>query len=662
MKKRGQVTTFAIIAIIIIIGVITVFSIRNYILKTSLERELEKSVSVPTQVKPIQSYITNCLTQLTSDAVKIASLQAGYIIPPIDSLPTTPVNPFSNKLELPNNLNIPYWFYETSNGIQKSQKPRLESIELDMASYINDNFPKCLANLTYFTESGYDFNAKEQPSTEVIIKDDSVLVGVTYPLEISLKDFTFELKKHLASFDTKLGQMYKIASNIMDKENNENIFEERTLDMLTVYDIPFSGTEFDCNEKIWSKKEVIEKLKEIISVNIAATVLKGTPYTLSSEEGKYFAIDAGSVKGMNANFMYVQSWPIVVDIQPSDGDILKGDIMTKNIGPMLETAASVVCINNYHFIYSIKYPVLITLYDDSGNIFQFATMVIIKNNQPKQNTIAPEVYETKPILCENLVTETTIYALAPDAQGILRPLYDTDISFKCFTTTCTIGKTDLDSNNEASLTEKFPACLNGQIIAQKDGYYKGTATVSTNYPSSTTLILEPYYTKKLDVKLIEKDTGLVRDLYDDETIVLELKNKDNDYYTYASYPSETGELTLIPGSYEISAYVISKSAYPIIIKGEKIRKCVKVPATSILGIFLKEEKCIDTTLPEMMIDQVIKGGVKFDFDITRSLLTDSDKLTVYVMVDKTPTTYDKLSLVYESISQNANSKYFKYPE
>ncbi|MEW6063384.1 MAG: hypothetical protein AB1571_03405 [Nanoarchaeota archaeon] len=662
MKKRGQVTTFAIIAIIIVIGAISAFAIRNYLLKSSLERELERAVSVPVQARPIQSYLTNCLAQITSDAVKIAGLQAGYVTIPTDPLPTTPVNPFSNKLALPNNLNVPYWFYETSNGIQKSQKPKLENIELELASYISDNFPKCLANLTYFTENGYTFNAKEKPSAEVIIKDDSVLVGVNYPLIISLKDFNFELKKYLISVDTKLGQMYKIASNIINKENAENIFEERTLDMLAIYDIPFSGTEFDCNERIWSKQEVMEKLKEIISINIAATVLKGTPYTLPAEEGKYLAIDAGSVKNVNANFMYIPSWPIVVDVQPSDGDILKGDLMTKNIAPMLETAASVVCINNYHFIYSIKYPVLITLYDDTGNIFQFATMVIIKNNQPKQNTIAPEVYETKPILCENPVTETTVYTLAPDAQGILRPLYGADISFKCFTTECPLGKTDLDSNNEASLTEKFPACLNGQIIAKKDGYYKGISTVSTNYPSSTTLILEPYYTKKLNVKLIEKDTGLVRELYDDESIVLELKNKDNDYYTYASYPSETNELALIPGSYEISAYVISKSSSPVVIKGEKIKKCIKVPGTSILGIFLKEEKCIDTTLPEMMIDQVIKGGVKFDFDVTRSLLTSSNKLTMYAMVDKTPTTYDKLSLVYESISQNANNKYFKYPE
>ena len=663
MKKRGQITGFIILAIIIITSVLSVFLIRNYVLKTAIEREFEKAALLPQQVKPVQSYLSSCLTQLSSDAAAIVGIQGGFITIPEYRLPTTPLNPFSNKLDIVDGLSVPYCFYETSTVIQKIPQPSIKEIESQLSTYINNNFNGCLTNLTAFTQDGYNFTALYSPNTTVIIKDKSVLVEVDYPLTINLKDFNFILKKHVAIIDVPLGNLYKVANNIFKKVNENNFFEEKTLDILTAYEeIPFSGTSFDCKEKIWSKKETIEKLKNIISSNIGATVLKGTPYTLLDPTHKYFILDAGNTRNLNANFMYSQSWPISVEISPSDGDLLMGDFITRKIGELSTLTASIFCLNTYHFIYSIKYPILVTLRDDNGYVFQFSTQAIIKNNQPKEAVIQPEVYETQPILCENPVTETTVYALNPDESGVLKPLYDASVSFKCFNVNCPIGKADLDESGESSLTKKFPACLNGQIIAEKDGYYKATTTISTNYPSVISLILEPYYTKKIKVKAIEKDTGIIRDLYDTEQVVLELKNKDNDYYVSYAHPSEEQEIKLIAGNYNAKAYVIENSSFPIKIQGESIKKCVSVPAPNILGIFIKNERCFDTSIPEITLDQVIKGGVVFDFDITRNMLVDKNELIIYVMVDKTPSTYTTLSQVYESIEQNSNNKYFRYPQ
>ena len=662
MKKKGQVTTFIIIGAIILLIVGGTFVVRNYVLKSVIERELEKAEAVPLQIKPVKAQLESCLNQITMEGVKQLEAQGGYIDIPVDPVPATPVNPFSNKLQVVPGLEVPYWFYETSNGVQKTQVPSKEEMQNQLASYINNNFLTCVTNLTSYTSSGYEFTEEKQPISKVLIQSDSVVVEVDYPLSITLKDLTFDLKKHFAKFDSSLFDLYQSASNILKKENSENFFDERTIDMLAVYsEVPFSGIDFDCMQKIWSKRNVTENLKRIISTNIAFVVVKGTQYTLLDESYKYFEFDAGRVKNANVNFMYSPSWPITVDITPSDGDLLKSDTTAKALKEV-SSLASLFCVNTYNFIYDVKYPILATLTSQNGEVFNFATMVIIKNNQPKQNKMELPVYETQPVLCENPVTKTTVYTLAPDENGILKDVYGADVSFKCFSQECPIGKSDLDEIGQASLTADFPACINGAIIAEKEGYYKAKQIVSTNYPSTIAVVLEPFYKNKINIKVIDKDTGAVRDPYSSETVIVELKNKDNDYSTSLVYPSESNEIDLVIGNYNIKSYIIANSTWPIQIEGQKITKCIKTPTTNILGLFFEQERCIDTDIPDIFVNQIIKGGASFDFNFERSLLASNKEINIYTMADRMPTNYSDLSLAFESIDKNKDSKYFRYPE
>src|SRR3989338_9312969 len=130
--------------------------------------------------------------------------------------------------------------------------------------------------------------------------------------------------------------------------------------------------------------------------------LNTNKYHVSGKD--YFSIDADV--GSNAYFSYAKDWPFYVDIGPSDDNILKSDEIASNSlgGSFLR---NVFCINDYKFIYNVKYPVLIKLISDLD--FLFAYEVIIKNNQAKVNLVEQsfEIKDNK--LCLNKIMPTEVY-------------------------------------------------------------------------------------------------------------------------------------------------------------------------------------------------------------------------------------------------------------
>ncbi|MDD5133195.1 MAG: hypothetical protein PHD81_02270 [Candidatus Nanoarchaeia archaeon] len=667
MEKRGQVTIYLIFGFVILILVISAFFVRQYIIQSNIDINIAGTGTVPEQAVPIKTYIDSCVYDITKQAIITLGMQGGYIQLPRDDLPVTPMTPFSNRLESFPGLYTAYWFYETSNGIQQEQIPTIESMEKEIGDYVSNNLAECIDGLNQFTNQGYSFTINTNAKSEVSILDDSVTVSITMPVNLSIKNINFNLKEHQAKVDVPLGRMYKVSSGIM-KQQRTNFFEEKTIDMLVAYEnIPFSGTSFDCKPEFWSKQETINNLKEALSINTPAYKVKGSRFTEINSDSEYFLIDSETpATGLDINFMYSKRWPMIVEIVPSDGDILKSDSLTQKLSDYAGPIAYLVCIYNYNFIYDIKYPLLVTLTDTAvldgqGYTFQFASEVIIDNNQPKKNIYGTyDQPELQAEICKNPSTKIDVYTFAPDNYGNTIPLKEANINFKCFTTQCEMGTT----NQDAYLSGLFPPCINGAIIAEKEGYYKAKQTVSTNQEKSISLILESIYKITPTVKLIDKNTGQIREPYDSETVIFELKNMDNDFSTSFSYsikePSEP--IDLIPGRYEIKSYIMGSSTWPIKIQGGDIEKCIKIPKTTLWNVFGSEEQCFTTKIEDITVDQAIKGGAEFEFEIEREKITSKNIMTFYTVVDQFPSNYESLNLVYNSIQENAGLPLFKYPE
>jgi len=665
--KKGQTAVFIIVGIIILVSIGTFFYINKVVREGGLESERERALLVPKQVEPVKIFIEACLDQVSREGIDLIGLQGGYSNMPGDVFAGASQNIFSNSLQIFRNLKVPYWYYEKASGIQESQKPSKDNVEEELNDYINENLAGCVSGIGVFEPQGYEFTFGEVDA-ESTIKTDSVDLEVVYPINVKFKDIDFNFDKFNKYLDAPLGRLYDLAERIMDSEEKTNFLEEKTLDFLIIYDeIPFDSVDFECVPRVWNVQNVEKDLKNILSLNMPNIKIENSANSFEGDR-KYFNWDLGrDYRTMSTNFMFSGEWPFFMNVEPNEDGVLSGTSISGNIkDSFVKFGTSFFCMNNYHFVYDIKYPLLVILRDDNafggeGYTFQFAIQIIIDNNQPKKNVFG-KVIELKDDLnlCSNKITPVTVESLQVNPDETLSPLEDVDIEFKCLTSTCDIGKTSRDEFGGSSLFSDFPSCLNGFVVGKKEGFKEDKVQLSTNQPSSTSLILEPIYKKPYEVKVIDTDRG-VRDPFESEKIVISFDTQD--YSTTAIYPSESNEIQLVDGVYNVLGYITRESEQGITLKGTTLRKCFKVPQKNIFGIFgATKEECTDVEVGDTILNNVLVGGAEFEWIPSRFDLSQDNKLILYVYYNGFPSTSEDVFDIYQKISSNKDKPAFSKPQ
>jgi len=653
MQKRGQVTVFIVVGIVVLAVFAFLFFLRGKLVETSFEDEMNALV-VPRQLEPVKTYIDVCLSQKVQEGVNLLGEQGGYIELPEDIMPRSYTNPFSNTLEVYDGAEVAYWYYETANGIETQNVPSLQNMQTQLEEYLDNNFKDCFYDLTTFEEEGFQIIKPTTVKSEVTINKNNIQVKVISSVYLSLKDVNKNLEKQMVVVNSNLGELYSLAKDIYEKENKDKFLEEKTIDMMVVYDeIPYSTTEFSCERKIWQKSTVIEDMKWIINANIAALRLK--PITSSSylePIPEYFKIDVQKSPGISEQFQYFTSWPLQVDVSPTKGDILVGDPLTQSVPEISKFLNLFFCLNNYHFVYDIKYPVLISLSDDTGFTFQFANMVKIDNNKPRKFEGEVSNYETTTEFdsnfCSNAVIPVEVSAY--DYED-LSDVSGASILYKCFSTTCYIGETD----SNGKLIANFPPCLNGAIIAQRQGYEMSTDLLSTNSQDTITLLLDRHHELDLDLRSISMDDGATRPITNYQTVV-QFENLEDGYTTMVT--QEDSKITLTSGTYKITAYLLSEEGVQIDLKTDSFVQCIEVPKPGFLGLFFKEEKCFSSELEGDTLTDAIIGGAIFEWDAD---LENANKLTVYIPYNRIPRTQSQMIEIFNDIQTNSANTNFRYP-
>ena len=670
MKKRGQATAFIIIVIVILIIAAIFLGMRYAVSQGLFKSFFTKEEVLPAQIRPIQESLSSCALSLLEQGAQRLALQGGHLNLENDNIPTTPFTPLQRNLEIIPDTDIEtvVWFREQGNGITEMNMPSQTQMEEDIAQYINSNLRDCAFNLTHFLDEGYLLSTRgKTPETQVTIEEEQIQVRVNFPLDITKSGQTFTLESFGGTKDISLGKLYKQAREIFEKENEELFLEQKTIDTLVAYndEVPFSGTDTSCSPKLWSKTEVTTKLKNILFENVAAFSVQGTGNEIQEERFNYLSFDALDKKDnqLAVNFMYIPTWPTLVEVLPSEGDIMKGDAITKEAGGVANAILSqFFCLNNYHFVYDIKYPILITLRDEETDfIFQFATQVIIDNNQPRINQFETlDIVETESPICEYKTAPLTIMTKTVTPSGSLINLPEAGLSLKCFPAACPLGT----SNAQGLLNTISPPCVNGILEATKEGYHSGKTLLSTNEGAAVAeIVLEPFYEKEVVIKLREKDSGKIRDPYDSETVFIQFNHQLTTYTTSYQYPDEeSNTLQLLIGPYDINAMVFGSSTWPITLPQETITKCVDTRASGLLGLFKTEKKCIDTTTEKIELEQALKGGMNFVYEFQRAELSREGKLTIYILVDKLPSSLDTMNQIQLSLETNKDHPYFMNPK
>lgn len=168
MQKRGQVTVFIVLGIIIM----AVFALTAFLLKSgeTSSETLTQPVQTVDELKiPVKQQVEGCLDQTATKAIHYVSLQGGYYNPP-------PVYQYQFGAF------IPYYYYDN-----KVNLPTISEIETELGNAIKDFLPKCLDPAKdFFFNDGIIVNYEIK---EVVVRltSTATIVEANIPTTITLK-------------------------------------------------------------------------------------------------------------------------------------------------------------------------------------------------------------------------------------------------------------------------------------------------------------------------------------------------------------------------------------------------------------------------------------------------------------------------------------------
>jgi len=418
MKKRGQITLFIVLGIVILLVIGLFFFIRARIVeKKLLERPV---IELPNELKPVQFFAEQCLEKVAVDGFKLVGVHGGYIDP-------TEIGKFdyqrqtdSDGLMLSENgPPVVYWLYNKAppkGGVEfASLRPPLHekdgknSIEEQVARYVEENIGGCFGNFSSFVEKGFKIKTKGKPKCKVVIVPGKVMVHLGYEIDVSLGDVSSKIKKLYKELSLDLENMYNLAVLISQLEANFSFIEERVLSTIEVFsgvdeDIPpMYDSEFELAPvRIWGKENVKERIKTLIQSYV--------PLIRFDAPNKFSAnFDDPVVQAFYNNYYFpVKSkyavrfdylgWPIYFDTNDNGGVIMPESALISGAGVVFG-------VQRYRTLYDVSFPVLVSITDKKalggkGYTFSFALEGNIVNNMPQKAGELPEVvYFEESLFC-----------------------------------------------------------------------------------------------------------------------------------------------------------------------------------------------------------------------------------------------------------------------
>ncbi|MFC1682021.1 hypothetical protein ACFL0X_00185 [Nanoarchaeota archaeon] len=218
--KRGQVTIFIIIAVLIIAGVGIYFAVKTDLFLTQ-----------DSDVVEIKKFISQCLKETSVDAIYFVSSQGGYY-----KIPGFYYEDSSIKVPI---------YYDSGN----KNVPGLGLIEDEFENYVIENIDDCIDDFKLFRENGFDFE-KGEVSVRVNILGDEVVFNLDYPVRITKGD----IDERLNSFREKIGldftEKYKLVKKVADNYERDPSYIPFSYLTLLSYENDFTYSISHANEDI----------------------------------------------------------------------------------------------------------------------------------------------------------------------------------------------------------------------------------------------------------------------------------------------------------------------------------------------------------------------------------------------------------------------------
>jgi len=223
MLKRGQITLFMLVGIVIIVIFGLIYYITAYATKGKTTASNEEAAKLALDITPIKTYAETCLEKASEEGIWLVGAQGGYVDP--DSDGNSFYGEAGNAILLFTDYQddkVPYYLDETDDGGILG----LDEIEEKLSKYIIVEFEKCLdletlGNLGFdITQPDVDYKNKgyyysDLVDSKVSINKEDVTVQIKYPLVIRKKEAVTELSDFRVSLPVRLGALYDSAANLI---------------------------------------------------------------------------------------------------------------------------------------------------------------------------------------------------------------------------------------------------------------------------------------------------------------------------------------------------------------------------------------------------------------------------------------------------------------
>jgi len=198
MLKRGQITFFIVLGIVILVVIAFLFFIKG-IYKIP---EREKVILAPTQKNPVEKYMESCIIKTANEALDRIYLYGGYI-------DQTHYIKDYNKIPL---------FTYSSEDIMYNIQPHLKEINYRISEYVKNNLLNCV-DFTDFRSQGYNIQDGSSVDEVVLdIQDDKIIFNVDYVVDVErggVKETYDDFKTFIPS---KLGKIFGFMTDIVNEE------------------------------------------------------------------------------------------------------------------------------------------------------------------------------------------------------------------------------------------------------------------------------------------------------------------------------------------------------------------------------------------------------------------------------------------------------------
>lgn len=596
--KRGQVSIFIIVALLIAAAIGGYFVVKGQLGKGAENQEFSQ----------VYSYYSSCIEQYAKTGINIASVRGGRI----DSgeyNPGSDYAPFGNQLNV-GGVGVPYWFTVQGNGVLKEDVPTKSEIEKELEGYIENRIKDC--DFDTYRNQGLEISL-ESPKATVNVLGDGVTVNVDSKLSVASENSSSSKTSFDVQIQSNFGNMFAEAKKLYAEEQSSLFLENYSYDVLRLY-APVDGVEIQCAPKTWIAREVLSDLKTGLQSNLESLKFDGA-------KNDYFSVNFNSQNGIQA--LYSSAWPSRFEIYGNKGELLQADPVGNQQG--LQTMG--FCYVPYHFVYDMFFPVVFRISSSDNEIFQFPVVVIIDKNVPRQGTqyTLESEDDVEQDLCQFATNDLEVSVRSSEGGSVS----GAKVNYKCFDQSCEVGTT----NSNGKLVGKVPACINGYLQIESEGYQQKSSLFSSNNASETEVFLDKNYQVELN---------------------LLVDGKESQGQTFISFAGDNGivqgvipdsaEVKLTSGFYNVSVYQYGNAS--IRIPSSTTRQCSDVPSSGIAGFLgATKEQCYDITLPETIIDRALTAGGTGEIYLPQELL-EKGELTIMVDSLPKPTGIDSLESNY----------------